>query len=355
MSRVSIKDIARTAGVSYSTVSRALNDNPLISQEVRARIHGIAQQMGYTPNALAQGLVARQTNTIGLVITTISDPFFVDVVKGVEEIARQAGLSVFLATSNNDPDQEIQTIENFSRRRVDGVIVAASRISREYAFRLEQIRIPVIMVNNQAESGEYEQLYSVSIDDYAGGRMAVQHLIDLGHRCIAYVGADNRPRSNERRRQAYLDVMAENGIEVRSQWTCQNENSLTGDLDGDIALGRCLAPQMLEAGVTAMFCYCDTVAVGAILACQDLGLRVPEQVSIVGYDDNELCEIVRPRLTTVHQPKRELGQEAMKMLLTCIRGGQVSDSTWSPSLVVRESTAQPAEEKAVHGCHGFGG
>ena len=350
MSRVSIKDIAKTAGVSYSTVSRALNGNPLISQEVRARIQEIAHEMGYTPNALAQGLQARQTNSIGLVITTISDPFFVDVVKGVEEVARQTGLSVFLATSNNDPDQEIQTIENFSRRRVDGVIVAASRISREYAFRLEQIRIPVIMVNNQAESGEYEQLYSVSIDDYAGGRMAVQHLIDQGHRCIGYVGAENRPRSNARRMQAYLDVMAENGISVPERWTCQNENTLTGDLDGDMALGRCLAPQLLETGVTAMFCYCDTVAAGAMLACQDMGVGVPGQISIVGYDDNDLCEIVRPRLTTIHQPKRELGQEAMKMLLTCIHGGQVSDSIWSPSLVVRESTARPEKKNLEATC-----
>lgn len=350
MTSTSIKDIAKAAGVSFSTVSRALNDNSLISVEVRARIQELAREMGYTPNALAQGLQSRQTNSVGLVLTTISDPFFVDVVKGVEEVAREAGISIFLATSNNDPDQEIKIIENFSRRRVDGVIVAASLISSAYAKQLERVRIPVVMINNQAEGSTYQQLYSVSVDDYAGGRLAVQHLVDLGHRCIGYIGADNRPRSNERRLQSYLDVMAENGIAVRSSWTCTNQNTAIGDLEGDIRIGECLAPQLLDAGITAMFCYCDTVAAGAMAACIDRGVSVPGDVSIVGYDDNSLCEIVRPRLTTVHQPKRELGQTAMKMLLTCMQGGEVSDSTLAPSLVIRESTLKLTDTQKEASC-----
>ena len=338
MARVSIKDIARSAGVSFSTVSRALNDNPLISQEVRTRIQVLAREMGYTPNALAQGLQSHQTNTIGLVLTTISDPFFVDVVKGVEEAASQADVSVFLASSYNDPDREIEIIENFSRRRVDGVIVAASRISSEYASRLEQIHIPVVMVNNQAEGGAYQQLYSVSVDDYLGGRMAVQYLFSLGHRCIGYIGAANRPSSNYRRMRSYLDVMAENGITVRSTWICSDVSNEIGDLEGDVRLGQCLAPRLIAAGVTAMFCYCDTVAAGAIMACHDLGVAIPDQVSIMGYDDNALCEIVQPRITTVHQPKHEMGKEAMRMLLTSMAGEQVFDSTLEPTLVIREFT-----------------
>ncbi len=342
MPGVSIKDIAKAAGVSFSTVSRALNDNPLISQEVRVRIQDLAREMGYTPNALAQGLQSRQTNSIGLVITTISDPFFVDIVKGVEEVGQEADISVFLATSDNDPDREIKIIETFSRRRVDGVIVAASRISDEYASRLEQIRIPVVMINNQAEEGEYGQLYSVSVDDYSGGRMAVQHLLDLGHRRIGYIGVSNRPHSNTRRMQSYLDLLAERGITANTEWTCLSEDTAIGDLAGDIKVGQCLAPRLLETGVTAMFCYCDTVAAGAILACHDLGFRVPAQVSIVGFDDNELCEIVQPRITTIHQPKREMGQTAMKMLLASMQGKEVDDCTLEPTLVLRESTAPPS-------------
>jgi DNA-binding LacI/PurR family transcriptional regulator len=338
MPRVSIKDIARAAGVSYSTVSRALNDNPAISQEVRTRIQGLALTMGYTPNALAQGLLSRRTNSIGLVITTISDPFFVDILKGVEEVAQEADISVFLATSNNDPDREIKIIETFSRRRVDGVIVAASRISSEYTRRLEKVPIPVVTVNNQAE-GDYRNLYSISVDDYLGGRLAMQHLIGLGHRRIGYIGVSNRPGSNSRRMEAYLDALREQGITPQDDWLCINQTTARGDLDGDLNAGQCLAPALIQAGITALFCYCDTVAVGAILACRKLGIDVPAQISVVGFDDNDLCEIVCPALTTVGQPKREMGQTAMRMLLASIDGEMVSDHVVKPYLVVRDSTA----------------
>ncbi len=341
MGQVSIKDIAKAAGVSFSTVSRALNGNPLISQEVRARVQTLAREMGYTPNALAQGLQSRMSHTVGLVITTISDPFFVDVVKGVEEVAREANFSLVLATSNNDPDQEMKIIETFSRRRVDGVIVAASQITSDYAARLEGIRIPVVMVNEQAMGGAGQQLFSVTVDDFAGGRLAVEHLIGLGHRSIGYIGAGNRPRSNSRRYRSYQAVLAEHGILPAPEWSCLSKETAIGDLEGDIRIGQCIVPQLLEAGVTAVFCYCDTVAVGAMLACHDLGVRVPEQVSLIGYDDNLLSEVTRPRLTTIHQPKREMGQAAMRMLLACMSGSQIGDLTLQPSLLVRGSTAPP--------------
>jgi len=343
-SRVSIKDIAKAAGVSYSTVSRALNDSPLISQEVRDRIQELAQSMGYTPNALAQSLLSRLTHSIGLVITTISDPFFVDVVKGVEEVAREAGISVFLATSDNDPEKEIKIIEAFNRRRVDGVIVAASQVGLDYANRLEEIRIPVVMINNQA-SGEYKNLYSIAIDDFSGGRLAVHHLLELGHRRIGYIGMKNRPASNSRRLKGYAASLEENGITCQKELICSSESTLSGDFSGDIKTGQALVTELLERGVTAIFCYCDTVAAGALLACRQLGVAVPGQMSIIGFDDNDLCEIVTPSLTTIRQPKREMGQMAMEMLLKCISGGFVTDSLLTPTLVVRQSTGPAPDLK----------
>ena len=337
---VSIKDIAKAAGVSYSTVSRALNDNPSISQEVRTRIQNLARSMGYTPNALAQGLLSRRTHSIGLVITTISDPFFVDVVKGVEEVAQAGGISVFLATSNNDPDQEIRIIETFSRRRVDGVIVAASRISQEYASRLEKIHIPVITINSQAD-GEYQNLYSINVDDTAGGRLAMQHLLGLGHRKIGYLGISNRPGSNARRLGSYLTSLQEAGISAQPGWVCVGETSANGDLSSDVRAGRSLAEKLFTSGVTAIFCYCDTVAAGVLSACRDLGIQVPAQVSVMGYDNNELCEIVSPPLTTIGQPKLEMGQRAMQMLLANMQGADIEDRVLEPYLVVRASTAPP--------------
>ena len=338
MARVSIKDIASVAGVSYSTVSRALNNSPLISQEVRTRIQTMAQSMGYSPNALAQGLLSQRTHSIGVIITTVSDRFFVDVLKGVEEVATAAGIGVFLAISNNDPDQEIKIIENFNRRRVDGVIVAASRLDSDYANRLEQIHIPIVVVNNQAE-GDYQNLYSIWIDDYAGGRLAMRHLLELGHRKIGYLGMSNRPASNHRRMKAYLDSLQEQSISPPAAWMCIDQTVAAGDLEGDIQAGQTLAPALIKAGVTAIFCYCDSVAIGAMLACRGLGIDVPAEISVVGFDDSDLCEIVCPPLTTIRQPKYEMGQTAMHMLRECLTNETVEDHVVQPALVIRQSTA----------------
>jgi len=338
MARVSIKDIARVAGVSYSTVSRALNNSPLISQEVRTRIQTLAHSMGYSPNALAQGLLSRRTHSIGVIITTVSDRFFVDVLKGVEEVAKAADIGVFLAVSNNDPDQEIKIIENFNRRRVDGVIVAASRLDSDYANRLEQIHIPIVVVNNQAE-GNYQNLYSICVDDYAGGRLAMRHLLELSHQRIGYLGMSNRPASNHRRLKAYLDSLKEKNIIPQASWIYIDQTMTAGDLKGDIIAGQSLAPPLIKAGVTAIFCYCDTVAIGAIIACRRMGIDIPGEISVVGFDDNDLCEIVYPPLTTIRQPKYEMGQTAMHMLLECLTKEGVEDHIVQPTLVIRESTA----------------
>lgn len=338
MARVSIKDIAKAAGVSYSTVSRALNNQPTISQEVRTRVQALAQSMGYSPNALAQGLLSHRTHTIGVIITTISDRFFVDIFKGIEEEAKATDISVFLAISNNDPEHEIKIIENFNRRRVDGVIVAASRLSHDYANRLEQILIPIVVVNHQVE-GEFHNLYSICVDDYAGGQQAMQHLLGLGHRRIGYIGMSNRPASNQHRLNAYLDALKAHGITPKASWVGIDQTADEGDLQGDMKAGQSLAPRLIRAGVTALFCYCDTVAIGAMMACRQMGLEIPKDISIIGFDDNDLCEIVYPPLATIRQPKYEMGKMAMGMLLSGLAKKPVENRMIQPTLVIRDSTS----------------
>src|SRR6266567_7973278 len=214
---VSIEDIARAAGVSHSTVSRALRDSTLISVDVRERIQHLAREMGYTPNAIAQSLQTRQTSMIGLVVTSISDPFWGDVMKGVEEVARESGFSVILSASHNDPDQEMMVIETFRRRRVDGILVAASRITGNYKARLDHIRIPTVLINSQAES-EAGLLHWVSVDDRKGAQLAVEHLLRLGHRSIGYLGTSNRPRSNRHRLLRYQSTLEANNVPYRDEW-----------------------------------------------------------------------------------------------------------------------------------------
>ena len=173
---VSIRDIARAAGVSHSTVSRALRDSPLISQEVRQRLQRLAQEMGYTPNQVAQSLKERRTNSVGLVITSISDPFLARVVRGVEPVAQAVDIQVLLSISNNDPDREMALINAFHRRRVDGIISSTAQMRDMDIKQLTKLRMPVVLINHPAPE-ENELVRSVQVDDYASVQQAMDHLL----------------------------------------------------------------------------------------------------------------------------------------------------------------------------------
>jgi LacI family transcriptional regulator/LacI family repressor for deo operon, udp, cdd, tsx, nupC, and nupG len=335
---VSIQDIARSAGVSHTTVSRALHDNPLISLEVRENIQRLAKEMGYTPNAVAQSLKGQRTNTIGLVVTTIADPFVGRVVRGIEEIAQDANMNVFLGVSFNDPEKEMAVIESFHRRRVDGIIVAAAKISAQYSKRLAHINVPTVLINQQAES-QYDMFHSVAVDDYSGARLAVEHLLNIGHRAIGYVGAGNRPRSNRMRLKAYQDAMAAAGIEINERWVKIAPTEHVYHTE-DVADGQNLTMDLLNTGVTAIFCYNDMLAVGAMLACRERGIPVPFGLSLIGFDDIELAQYITPPLTTIHQAKLTLGKLAMQMLLDLLNGKPVENQILTPRLVLRDSTAR---------------
>ncbi len=337
--RVSIKDIAEAAGVSHPTVSRALNNSPLVSGDTRDRIRQLADEMGYTPDAVAQSLQKRRTHIIGLVVTSIGDPFFPDLVKGVEEVARDAGFSVFLNSSHNDPNQEIQVIETFHRQRVDGIVVASSRIGTNHVERLARIKVPVVLVNSQAE-GEYDFLHSVAVDDRIGARRAVQHLIELGHRRIGYVGVTNRPKSNMRRLSGYHDALEAAGVEADYRWSriVDLDPSLE---DSDALAGKTVTAQLLDTDVTAVFCYNDMVAVGALLAFREAGIAVPEHVSVMGFDDIEMARYVCPSLSTVAQPKRQMGSIAMHMIIDLLDQQAVANRVIEPVIMKRDSTKPP--------------
>lgn len=335
---VSIQDIAESAGVSHSTVSRALHDSPLISPEMRRRIQQLALEMGYTPNAVAQSLRATRTNTIGLVISSIADPFVGRVVRGIEGVAQAADQSLFFSVSHNDPEREIKIVENFHRRRVDGVISVSAQISTAYVQRLAQLSMPTVLINQQADA-DAERFHSVDADDYGGARLAVQHLLALGHRAVGYIGVSDRVQSNRRRLAGYRHALAAAQIQPNDAWVCISQ--VRRPHIDDVAEGQSVLPELLRSGVTALVCYNDLIAVGVLLACRDLGIAVPEQLSVVGYDDVELARYVTPPLTTVHQPKLRLGEIAMQMLLDILDGRPVQDQFLPVDLVVRASTGPP--------------
>jgi LacI family transcriptional regulator/LacI family repressor for deo operon, udp, cdd, tsx, nupC, and nupG len=342
---ISIQDIARAAGVSHTTVSRALRDSSLISPKVRHKIQDLAREMGYTPNAVAQSLKRQNTSAIGLVVTAISDPFVGLVVRGIEEVAQKANMSVFLSVSYNDPEREMDVIETFQRRRVDGIISAAAQISGSYTDRLAHTHVPTVLINQQAE-GSSDLLHSVEVDDYSGARQAVSYLVEQGHRKIGFIGAGNRPRSNRRRLAGYTDALLDAGVESTDAWVRIADPAHKFHTE-DVADGCALLPPLIDAGVTAAFCYNDMIAVGALLACRQRGLAVPKQLSVVGFDDVDTAQYVTPPLTTMRQPTLQLGRLAMEMLLDLLRGRPVQNHVLPAELIRRASTAEPPASKAT--------
>lgn len=326
---VSIYDIAKRANVSASTVSRALNDHPYIKAETKAHIRALAQEMGYVPSAVAQSLISSKTRTVGMVITTVADPVVVDILEGVEDTAQEAGYSVFLSTSRNDPRRELAVVETFQRRRVDGIIVIASRVGGTYSSRLEQIQVPIVLVENQ-EHGDYH--HAVAVDNIGGASLAVEHLVALGHRRIGYVGAVDRPKSNDERFAGYRAALEQAGIGPEPALVSL---PATGD---DFERGRLGLAELLAAGASAVFCYNDRTAIGFMEGCDQHGLAIPEDISLVGFDDIAMISHLRPPLTTIRQPRRRMGQLAMRMALELIDGQERHDRILSCELVVRAST-----------------
>ncbi len=308
MSKVSIKDIARAAGVSHSTVSRALRNSPLLRRETRERIQRLAREMGYSPDTIARSLVTGRTHTVGVVITTIADPFVAEVVRGVEDCALPHGYSVILASSGGEPERELAAVDMLRAKRVDALIVTSSRIGSLYLDRLELQGVPVVLVNDHAvQGGPYT--FSVTVDNQGGGRLATEHLISRGHRRIAYVAAALGHSDSVERQAGYQQALRQAGIEVDPALVLRGDGRPEG---GEAALVRLRA---LADPPTAVFCYNDMTAIGLLRAARHMAVRVPEDLAVVGFDDILYASYVCPSLTTVCQPKTELGERAMRMAL----------------------------------------
>ena len=327
---ISIKDIARSAGVSPSTVSRALSDHPRISDETKEHIHRLAKEMGYTPSLLARSLVTRDTATIGMVITLTADPFLTHLVTSIEEVAQERGYSVFMGSSYLDPDRELEVVSAFHGRRASGIIVVGSQIDTGYLKLRDRFSLPIVLTNCRTYP------YSVSTDNVTGARRATEHLVQLGHRRVAYIANRRSCRSNFDRLASYQQVLAAHRIPV--------DGDLIVESDGTLRGGNIAAQILLSQGQppTAVFCFNDMTAIGVLSGLQQAEIRVPEEMSVVGFDDVELAMYCYPSLTTVRQPTDVMGQRLIHMLLALIQGQEgVEPEVLPAELVIRESTAPP--------------
>lgn len=324
---VSIKDIAKAAGVSPSTVSRALHHHPRISEETATRIRRLAQEMGYSPSLPARSLVTRHTATIGLVITNASDPFLGRLVIGVEETAQAQGYSVFLSSSYRDANLERNVIRDFHERRVTGIIVTGSQIGAGYLQLRERHPLPIGLINFR------DYPHSVSTDNVAGAQQAIEHLVELGHRRIAYVSNCRSYRTDLDRLDGYKAVLAKHDIPADQAMHVEGDGTLEGGLG---SMRQLLA---LSCPPTAVFCFNDVTAMGVLRGLNAAGVQVPHDCSVIGFDDLDMAAYYCPPLTTVRQPSYRLGQRAMRMLLQLIQGREdVAAEILPAKLVVRETT-----------------
>jgi len=338
---ITIKDIAKRAGVSHSTVSRALRMNNLVSDETARQIRQVAQEMGYRPSAVARSLKTKRTQVLGVIVSSISDPFFSEILNGIEVSAQARGYSLFIAASQHDPIKERQIVQTMMEQRTDGVIICSSSFSPEHGRQLLSYGFPVVVVNHQ---GSESFNYSIYHDDVDGSSQITQHLISLGHKRIAYLGNSQSGKTTQDRLQGFLDAMEKADLEVPESYI----HHVAG---GEPSLGAESVEYFarLTPGPTAIVCFNDMLAIGVLKGCQLAGLRVPEDLSVTGFDNITFSAFTSPSLTTIDQPKFSIGQEAAQLLLDLLQAvdGTIPDTpnvkVLQGKLLVRESTGIPAE------------
>ena len=331
----SIKDIARLAGVSYSTVSRALNNNPVVKRETAALIKKVASDAGYAPNAVGRSLATGRTRTIGITVTTIADTFAAEIVAGVEAVAGENGFSVLLACSHANPEREISILRSFRENRVDGVVITASRVGTLYAQLMSEMKMPLVLVNHFSP-GRFAQ--SVMIDDVSGAREITQHLIKLGHRRIAYLGQQSGLQSDTDRFSGYRQALTEADIPFEPALLVHGNGKPLGAV---APMEKLLS---LPERPTAVFCYNDMSALGALHVAARRGFCVPRDISLVGFDDLFFSQFIQPALTSLRQPTKTMGQEAAKILVKLLAGEQTEHLVvLKGELIIRSSTAPPTD------------
>ncbi|GAA2625580.1 LacI family DNA-binding transcriptional regulator [Paractinoplanes durhamensis] len=321
---VTIKDVARVAGVSASTVTRALTMPELVHPETRERVKRVAADLGYHPNRAARGLITGRTGNIGLLVPDLANPFFPSVVKGVQARAHEADYAVFLADTDEDATAEIGLVRKLSKQ-VDGLLLCSPRMSDD-ELRTIVGDTPVVLVNRRLA-----RVPSVTPELLDGMRQAISHLTALGHRRVAYVAGPRSSWANRERVRSLRTVAAAAGAEL------VETGNVTPQFEGGVAA----ADQVLATGVTAVIAYNDLVALGLLNRFTARGVAVPGEVSVLGFDDIPLSAMVHPALTTVDLPKEQSGRAGVDLLLQLLAEPDRSPAArreLPTQLIVRAST-----------------
>ncbi|MFO4685998.1 substrate-binding domain-containing protein [Vibrio cholerae] len=326
-----MKDIARLAGVSTSTVSHVINKSRFVSDEIAERVNNAAQQLNYAPSALARSLKMNRTQTIGMLVTTSTNPFFGEVVKGVERSCYHKGYNLILCNTEGDNQRMKASINTLLQKRVDGLLLMCSTLEGERLDVFDRYPdIPVVVMDWGPILFASDKIQDNSLQ---GGYMAAKHLIESGHKEIGCITGPLIRHQAQMRYEGYKRALAEAGIAINPDWIVESDFECEG--------GYQAFEKLYERGKlpSALFVSNDMMAMGVIQAASQRDLRVPDDLSLIGYDDVHIAKFMTPALTTIHQPKYRLGKAAVDTLLYRLENPDTTAQVvqLEPTLVVRNS------------------
>ncbi|MBK4785923.1 MAG: HTH-type transcriptional repressor PurR [Pantoea sp. Pent] len=329
-----IKDVAKRAGVSTTTVSHVINKTRFVAEETRNAVWEAIKALHYSPSAVARSLKVNHTRTLGLLATSSEAPYFAEIIEAVENHCFERGYTRILGNAHNGLQKQRAYLSMMAQKRVDGLLVMCSEYPDDLLQMLEENRnIPMVVMDWGESRGDFTD--TVQGNAFHGGYLAGRYLIERGHRDIGAIPSQMERNTGGGRHAGFLQAMQETGISVRPEWIVQ------GDFEPE--LGYQAMQQILnqKQRPTAVFCGSDIMAMGAICAADEMGLRVPQDISVIGYDNVRNARYFTPALTTVHQPKAQLGEKALEMLLDRITSKREEPQTIEvqPTLIERRSVA----------------
>ncbi len=328
---ITLKELAAQSGVHPSTVSRIVNNDPglRVSAATRARVKRLLKKTGYRPDGMARGLKLRQSFVLGVLVPDVMNPLFAAIFRGVEDAALEQGYTVILSSTDGHEDREREILLALQSRMIDGMIVASASLRDSSVLWLREHGIPHVLVNRYSDQKDY----FVGTDDKLGARLATEHLLSLGHRRIAHLAGPRRYSTAVNRRRGYEEALKAASIEPDPALIIET---------GFVGAGVTATHRLLEGRKrpTAVVAVNDVAAVGAYDAAEKLGLRIPADLAITGYNDIPLAARLRPGLTTIHVPAQEFGRTAARMLLEQMTNGHREPKrvVMPPELIVRGST-----------------
>ncbi|WP_163536406.1 LacI family DNA-binding transcriptional regulator [Gracilibacillus sp. YIM 98692] len=329
--KVTIYDVAKKAGVSIATVSKVINNTGNMRDSTRTKVMKVMEELNYYPSVMASALTGKRTQTLGLLVPDISNPFFSEMARTIEDRAHERGLSVIMCSTDEDEDKEKKYLELLRRKQVDGFIIASSFHDKKLLQDLKSTQIPMVMLTQDAGS---LGVTSVSVDDFTGGYDATSHLLSLGHQKIVIIAEERL--SSKMRIYGFQEAYETHGYEYHSDMVLRTTAS--------IANGKKCLEQMLNRDElpSAIFACNDLIAIGVIQGARENGIRIPEDLSIVGFDNTILATTTVPSLTTVAQPINEMGRKVVDVIVDNINNEEPTTERilFKPTLMVRNTSAR---------------